>query len=349
MGGMGGGFRSVPPSGPAHATFEPNQERHLPTNLVSMNPPGKDQRPLSPAKGEVLQISAIEQWTEDARIRTALKRLVEAKTPRPIAQMAIWYVVSGADWNDIGRLAQGWGNASEIALARRFVQNLVSSEAPASSTRNVADAGWIYWELKTTDGRKTELTDSLAQLWDQYPVMGLSAKQGIPEQPGRPSLACRMTLSDGELLLSLEASHPSDSEWVLLGKTKIKITEIEPTASAESAKWNAAQGLEARTIKLGNVVTEKMLARLIRVQITKHAQSKGKDAYMVKVINQTPLLLDGLMLGGIDVKEGVAPSMVSGLSLSPLKSLSLPASSEAVERLQWKKGIRVLAADLSGL
>ena len=88
-----------------------------------------------PAEGEKLQISAIDQWTDDARTLAALKRLAEAKAPPTIAQMVLWYVTAGADWDDVGRLSQGWGNASEIALARRFVADLSTSEEPSSAAK----------------------------------------------------------------------------------------------------------------------------------------------------------------------------------------------------------------------
>lgn len=147
-GGMGGGMRSVPPTGLLETTLEPRQERRLPTTVVSMNGPNAQSEPLVPAEGEKLRLSGIDQWTDDTRTRAALKRLAEAKAPATVAQMVLWYVTAGASWEDIGRLSQGWGNASEIALARQFVANLGTSEA--SSSRTKADPGLLYWDVKTT-------------------------------------------------------------------------------------------------------------------------------------------------------------------------------------------------------
>ena len=68
MGGMmGGGMRSVPPTGPMETTLQPNQERHLPTSVVSMNGPNDDMQPALPSEGETLRISGVEQWTDDRR------------------------------------------------------------------------------------------------------------------------------------------------------------------------------------------------------------------------------------------------------------------------------------------
>ena len=40
---------------------------------------------------------------------------------------------------------------------------------------------------------------------------------------------------------------------------------------------------------------------------------------------------------------------MAGMSLPPHKSLAVPASAAVVERLKLADGVRVLAADLSGL
>ena len=44
-----------------------------------------------------------------------------------------------------------------------------------------------------------------------------------------------------------------------------------------------------------------------------------------------------------------APSVLLGLSVPPLKTLTVPASADAVKRLGLKEGARVVATDLSGL
>src|SRR5262249_12741860 len=139
-----GGFRSVPPTGPLETTLQPHQVRRLPTAVVSLNGPDTNARPTVPAKDEDLQISAIDQWTDDARTRTALKRLAEAKAPQTVAQMVLWYVTAGADWDDVGRLSQGWGNAHEIALARRFVAELEQPQAKSPGH----DPGLFYWSIQ---------------------------------------------------------------------------------------------------------------------------------------------------------------------------------------------------------
>ena len=172
MGGMGGGMgmMSVPPTGPMETTLQPRQERHLPTAVVSMNPPDANSQATVPADGESLRISAIDQWTDDKRTLSAFKQLAKAKAPPTVAQMVMWYVTAGADWDDVGRLSQGWGNASEIALARRFVADLSTSEEPPSADKGEStsvlkpDPGTLYWSIKGEADRRAGAGHGFATL-----------------------------------------------------------------------------------------------------------------------------------------------------------------------------------------
>jgi len=332
-GGMGGGFRSVPPTGLPETTLQPRQARHLPTPVVSLNGPDADSLPMVPAKGERLQISAIDRWTDDTRTRTALRRLVEAKAPQTISQMVLWYVTAGADWEDVGRLSQGWGNAHEISLARHFVAGLAKEESASSSH----DAGLLYWDIKTKGDRSRDLAESLRALWGKHSVLGLTAKEGVPESPKGPALACHLDVTETSAEVKLLASHPSGSDWVPLGTFPIKLTE-------RTAKR------EEQAARLGDAVAEAMLGRLVLLQLSPGPRVKGKETFKIKIVNNSPMILNGLALGGAEVREDNPPSVLTGMSLPPLKSLTVPASAEMVTRLRLKKdSTRVFAADFSGL
>jgi hypothetical protein len=346
MGGMGGGFRSVPPTSLLHTTLQPHQVRHLPTPVVSLNGPGPNAKPLVPARGESLRISGIDEETDDPRTRVALKRLAEAKAPRTVAQMVLWYVTAGADWSDIGQLSQGWGNAHEIALARQFVAGLdpVEGRAPRSQT----DPGVLYWEIKAEGDRAHQLADGLRVLWAKYPVLGLTAKEGVPASPKGPALACRLEVSDAAVVVKLTVSHPSGSDWIAFGTTQIKLAalELEPESPATET---SASVRERDAARLGDSVAEGLLTRLVRLHLTRGPKVRGKETFRIRIMNESPMILNGLALGGSEGSENHPPSVLAGLSLPPMKSLTVPGSAEMVERLHMKDGLRVLAADLSAL
>jgi hypothetical protein len=313
-----------------------------------LNPPDANARAAVAAKGEKLQISAIDQWTDDTRTRNALKRLGEAKAPQTISQMVLWYVTSGADWDNVGRLAQGWGNAHEIALARRFVDGLEKDDRASQRV----EPGVLYWELKADGDQYKDLIGDLRALWTKYPVLGLTAKEEVPPSPEGPALACQMALKDGALEVTLATSHPSGADWVRLGAFQIKLSEEKPspeeTHNNESAVRNDPPRAPEAAL-LGDRVAAGLLERLVRVQLTRGPKAKQKDSFRIKIVNESPLILASLALGGSEVKDDARPSILEGLSLPPKKSLVVPASAELVERLHLKDGVRVLAADLSGL
>jgi hypothetical protein len=52
---------------------------------------------------------------------------------------------------------------------------------------------------------------------------------------------------------------------------------------------------------------------------------------------------------GAGAKESEPAKVLLGISLSPRRTMTLPATAASVERLGLKAGIKVLALDLSGL
>ena len=244
--------------------------------------------------------------------------------------MVLWYVTAGADWDDIGRLSQGWGNAYEIALARQFVATLDQSEG--KSTKATRRLRRLYWEIKAEGDQASKLATSLRELWAKHPVLGLTATEGIPTTPKAPSLACRLEISTHGVEAKLAASHPSGSESIPVGTFKIKATD-EILASAQT--WRRHCRAVTRT-----TCSHPALAR---------AQEKGKESFRVKIINASPMMLNGLVLGGPKPIDDTPPAVLVGLSIPPLKSLTIGASPDLVKRLHLKEGTRVLATDLSGL
>jgi hypothetical protein len=351
MGGMGmmGGMRSVPPTGPLEATLQPHQQRQLPTTVVSMNGPDAESRPLVPAEGETLKVSDVGQWTDDSRTITALKRLAEAKAPQTVAQMVLWYVTAGASWDEIGRLCQGWGNASEIALARQFVTRLGSSKDLPSASKS--EAGLLYWEIKAEGPTEQELVSGVRDLWTKNPVIGLTAREGVPEQPGVPALACRAEITETAINVKLSASHPSGSDWILIDRFHLKRSTQDDNSDQAPDKpaLTADQARLRRSIRLADAIAGAMAERLVRVQLARGPRVHGKESFRIKIINDSPLILNGLAIDGPEKGTGHAPSILAGLSLPPLKTLTVPASADAVKRLGLKERARVVAADLSGL
>ena len=79
------------------------------------------------------------------------------------------------------------------------------------------------------------------------------------------------------------------------------------------------------------------------------AREKGKLIYQVRIDNASPLVLNGLALVGTTSAADETPKPLSGICISPRRSLTVPATEEVVKTLGLKKGIKLTALDLSGL
>ena len=156
MGGMGGGFRSVPPTSLPFASLKPGQTRHLPTRLVGLSPPDPENPVALPAKGEKLPLGDISQLTDDARVQKALKRLAADKAPPTVAQLVMWHVAGGLEWDQIAELSKGWANASERDLARDFVDRL----------GNLADgeSGTLFCQVVVADSALQGVADEIGKV-----------------------------------------------------------------------------------------------------------------------------------------------------------------------------------------
>ena len=163
-----------------------------------------------------------------------------------------------------------------------------------------------------------------------------------------------MESNDAVVQVKLSANHPSGSDWVTLGSFQIKRSDerLSPESEEsgdETPALSDDQVREQAAARLGDAVAEGMLERLVRVQLAHGPKGKHKESFRIKIVNESPLILNGLALGGVVADDDRPPSVLAGVCLPPLKSMTVPASAEMVGRLHLDKRLRVLAVDLSGL
>ncbi|QDV32639.1 hypothetical protein [Tautonia plasticadhaerens] len=333
MGGgmMGGGMMSIPPTGPPSAALAPGQTRDLRTRAISLSPPVAG-RAVLPAEGEPLQVGDIGQAEagRDPVVREAFRRLAEEKAPESVAQLVMWNLIYKLDWATIRQLSRRWANTHELTLARDFVER---------TTRPAGDLvpalpSVLYLEFEGDDPAAQRLVETLTGTH----MLGLDVELDAPASPEGPSVACLVRFNeapaggrDREATVMVYASDAEARSWTPMGKFSLPIAD---DAEAQGLAVELATGI---------------LGRLVRAQVTEGKKVKDVQTYKLRVDNASPLLLNGLALSGLDLGEEVTPSMLAGFSLPPHRSMSFTISQEAVDRLNLDSGIRVLAADLSGL
>jgi hypothetical protein len=326
MGGMGGGMRSVPATELPSATIDPGRTRNLPTRVVSLSPPDPQVGLALPQKGEPLQLGVVGETSNSPQVQKALHRLTAEMAPTSITQLAMWKLAAGLDWDTIAVLSQKWANRHELALAMDFVGHL--DTLPAGET------GQILFEVDGTDEPTAAIADQIKKAIRHQQVLGLLAEIGVPARPDRPSVACKVRLKGSDAFVQVSSSDARARNWIGLGKFTLPTSKNHETFNAVSFSVDLSEGI---------------LNRLVRAQLSKGVKDKGKTHYSIRIENASPLILNGLALVGTTSSPDETAKVLLGICVSPRRSLTVPASEEAVKELGLKKGIKLTALNLSGL
>jgi hypothetical protein len=299
--------------------------------LVSISSPDPEQGLRLPEKGEPMQIVGdISQVNDDARVQKALRRLAADKAPTSLSQLVMWKLAAGLDWNTIAQLSQEWSNRNELAMAKDFVDRL--------DTRPVGESGRLVLEIVAGDEASQGSAAELSKALEGRPILGLVAVAGntLSARPDGPAVACRVKLKAGEASVQVLSSDATAQNWVPFGKFNLPLTRGQEKFDATRFADDLAEGV---------------LNRLVRAQVIKGAttREKGKLVYQIRIENASPMVLNGLALLGTGSPVEETPKVLTGICVSPRRSLTIPADEAVVKALGLKKGIKLTALDLSGL
>jgi hypothetical protein len=327
MGGMGGGFRSVPTTGPMSATLQPGQTRRLPTRVVSLGRPDEAGKVALPMKGEVLRLGEIADLTENPMVQMAVRRMALEKTPETVAQLVLWRVSAGLDWALITRLGGRNVKPEEVALARHIVEGLCG---PLDDLGPLG-IGSLYLSVDTEDADDLGLVQAVKDQFRDQTILGLEPRFDTSKTPPGPAVACEVHLK--------ATGQPT--------RVIVYTTETTGHAWKPLAKFEMKDANPADAHEFADKLAGELAARLVPVELVKGRREHGKETFKIHIRNASPLVLNGLSIGGAAGSEEAEPSTLAGFSLPPHKDINLPATADAVERLGLKEGIRAVAADLN--
>jgi hypothetical protein len=325
-GGIGGGMRSVPTTELPSALLSPGQTRNLPTRLVLLTPPAPPLSMKFPEKGEPLQLCDIADINENPRVQKALRRLATDAASKSIARLVMWHLTAGLDWDSLAVLSGGWANRYEMTLARDFVDHLDS--LPSGET------GRVLLEAEGKDAAGEVLAVEVRSALRRKVVLGLIAEIGIPARPAGPAVALRVRMSATDARVLVHVSDAAATNWVPMGLFTVPLSQ---------------DGKKSDVGRLTDAIAEGALDHLVRVRLSNGVKDEDRTYYQLCVDNGSPLVLNGVAAVGVTSGPGATPRVLSGICLPPRKSLAVAASEEVVDSLGLKKGIKLIALDLSGL
>jgi hypothetical protein len=242
----------------------------------------------------------------------------------------MWNLAAGLEWSTIAQLSQEWSNRHELALAREFVNRL--------DTLPDGESGRLLIEVVSSDEGTQGFAEELKKLLQGKFMLGLVAEVSdkLAARPEGPAIACRVKLKGGEASVQVLGSDAAASSWVPFGKFSLRLAQGRASIDAN---------------RFGDGLAEGVLNRLVRAQVIKGAttRERGKLVYQIRIENASPMILNGLSLLGTDSPASETPKFLTGICVSPRRSLTIPADEQVVKALGLKKGIKLTALDLSGL
>jgi hypothetical protein len=293
---------------------------------VSITPPDLQTGLQLPTKGEPLELVDIAQVNDSARVQKALRRLASEKAPTSLAQLVMWRVSAGLDWDTIARMSAKWANGYELTLAKDFVKRL---DALAEG-----ETGRLIFEIEAREAATQSFALEVKEAIRHKFVLGLVAEVGIPAHPDGPAVTCRVDLTPSQAFVQVATSDSVARKWVPCGKFTLPL--VQESGNSKTTRFVA-------------VLSEGILERLVRAHLSKGVKDKGKMHYQIRIDNASPWILNGLAAVGTASEDDETPRVLSGICVSPRRSLTVPASEEVVKALGLKKGIKLVALNLSGL
>jgi hypothetical protein len=266
---------------------------------------------------------------DDGQVQKALRRLTAEMAPTALTQLVMWRLASKLEWETIGELSRNWANDYELTLAKDFVEHL--DALPEGET------GRLLFQVDGKDEAGAPIAKEVSNALRGKTVLGLLAQVvEVPSRPDGPAVACRVRLSGKEALVQVASSDATAKAWVNFGKFSVPVTQ-------ENGKLDIARFADA--------LSEGILNRLVRAQIIKGSatKDKGKLVYQLRIENASPLVLNGLAMLGTASKADEVPKFLQMISVSPRRNLTVPTTETVVRDLGLKKGVKLVALDLSGL
>ena len=319
MGGMGGGMRSVPPTALPSAVAQRRQTRNLPTRLVSISAPDPE-RAWSAGEGRAAP--------DRRRHRRGERRCSGAEGAAAAGgrrgsrhRSRNW---SCGEWpagwtgTTIAQLSQKWANRHELTLAKDFVDHLDAlpegESGPAAVPGRRDRRGGQPWPRE------------FSKVLEGKTVLGLVAQVAASRRRARragggvPGAVER----DGGVGAGGQQRRAAAKTWVAVGKFTLPVTQ-------EQEKFDAARFADGLAEGFSTGWCGRSSSR-DRRQGQGQADLPDPDRQCFAA---------GLQRAG-GAGNGRArdehPKVLPGISISPRRSLTLPASEEAVKTLGPEAG-----------
>ena len=265
----------------------------------------------------------VDDYTNDPRVRKALRSLATFGTSQGVAQAAMWRVCNDVPFETILQTMSKNLNAREVALAARFVEALDASGSSDLVDPNYFSEGRLHVRV-LADGVLAKDANRLARELEGLKVLGLPVRVvdvNDEVQATAPAVLMNVLLTagpDGETKARVSVSQSTfNGNWSPIGKTSF----------TSGASLNRLAGGE-----LARALDRSVGSAFVSVRVVK----RTSGLTMLKVENSLPLTLSGLVLRSGD-SLGEPTVSVNSLGIAPGRSalISFQAPTAFVDHVEF--------------
>jgi hypothetical protein len=318
------GFQSIPVTvtdeKPARAVTVPvgkTVELNLPAVCLNYGLP-------TPTPRDRFELVDVDQYTQNPRVRKALRSLATYGTSHGTAQAVMWNVCNDLPFEFMGQQTTKVMNVHELALAARFVEGLDASGTNATELVDPAYLTEARVFIKVQgEGSLAQEAERLNQELEGARMLGLPVRVvSGNEAPTAvaPALLVKVVLASsqaGETRGRLFVSHVDASgTWVPLGKTAFN-------------EGSTVSVLDGTT--LARALDRALASAFITVKVAK--RSPGSTT--LKVDNRLPFTLSGLTVKATG-SSGAPPVSFEALGIGPARSanVAIQAAGASVDHIE---------------
>jgi hypothetical protein len=277
----------------------------------------------TPTSRDKFTLMTVEQYTQNPRIRKALRSLATYGTSLGVAQSVMWRVCNDLSFDAMVDQGGKVMNTHEVALAARFVEALDASTGGDLVDPSALSSGRIFVQVSGEGPLDAEARRLAGQL-DGLRLLGLplqiAESDGLPTASA-PAIFLNVILTgakNGETRGAIVASSCSaDSSWLPLGKVAFR----------ENSSVNVLDGA-----LLSKVIDRAIAGAFVTVKPAR----RTLGTTTLKVENRLPFTITNLVVRA-GTSSGAPPVAFEGVGVGPARSGLLPiqaATASLVERIE---------------
>ncbi len=302
------GFRAMPVAGSASSALAvPAGE------TVDVSVPGVclNYGVATPKPGDEFTLMDVDRYTQDARVRKALRSLAHLGTSQGVAQAAMWRICNDISFEEMGSRDGKLLNEQELALASRFVEAVDATASEELVTPALLAEGRVFVSVQAEGDSARGEAARLAEKLGGQRLFGLPITVVVGDDTPTataPALLVKLALSEsqaGEAQGRMQVGASlADDQWRPLGKAAFRDHSSLAVLDAQSLAF----------------LMEHELATTF---VTVRAAKRTATSTTLRVDNRLPFTVSGLSLrAGESAGSPLVP--FEGVGIGPARSAMLP-------------------------